>query len=79
MTGQQAKRAKGTLMLAAAVAVFIVCSIVQASGDSSMFSTTYPDPESAAKEMLMNITFWPGWLVTVGLLIGGVINLLGTD
>ena len=55
------KRAEVAIWLASAAAVFAVASIVQAAGGSSMFSTTYPD-RGFFMSLLMNATFWPGWL-----------------
>jgi hypothetical protein len=60
-------RAVGALLIGGAAAVFTVCSIVQGMGHSSMFSTSYPPPSSGFLDLLMNLTFFPGWMATVGL------------
>ena len=69
----------GGLMILGGIAVFIVSWIVQATmGDSSMFSTTYVD-RGLVQALLVNVTFWPGWVVTVGLIGSGVAQLLDGD
>jgi hypothetical protein len=66
----------GGAKIAAGVGVFIIASIVQATlGDSSMFSVSYLD-RGLLSAMLVNATFWPGWLFTVGLIGAGIIDLL---
>jgi hypothetical protein len=72
-------RAKGLLILGAAAAVFVICSIVQAMGDSNMFSTSYAVPDSAIVELLMNVTFYPGWILTVSLAALGIKTLVTGD
>lgn len=57
--------AKVAAYVGAAIAVFIICSLVQTAGDSSMFSQGYYEPDSAILDIAMNVTFWPGWLATV--------------
>jgi hypothetical protein len=65
--------------IAGGVAVFIVSWIVQATmGDSSMFSVSYVD-RGFVSGLLVNITFWPGWIFTVGLIGSGVVELLDPD
>ncbi|WP_406832830.1 hypothetical protein ABEG17_08410 [Pedococcus sp. KACC 23699] len=66
----------GPAQLGAAAAVFIVCCIVQAACGSSMFSTSYADPGSVVKDLLLNVTFWPGWAITVGLALRGVLEMV---
>jgi hypothetical protein len=63
-------------MIAGGVAVFVGCSIVQAAGGSSMFESTFDDPDNAALAILMQVTWWPGWIVTVLLIGGGVLGLI---
>lgn len=72
---QTNSRASGLKMLVAGVAVFVVCAIIQAACGSSMFSTSYSDSGSTLKELLINVTFWPGWMLTVALVLGGVLRL----
>lgn len=61
---------------AGAVGVFVVCSIIQAAGGSSMFSQDYYPPDSVLLDFAMNMTFWPGWLLTGALLLaaGGALR-----
>ena len=63
------RRQKAAVYAAGAVAVFIVCSIVQATGDSSMFSTNYYQPDNVLLEFAISVTFYPGWILTIGLLV----------
>ena len=42
-----------------------------------MFSQTYTQPDSDVLDILMNVTFWPGWLMTGALALGGAGKLLG--
>lgn len=58
--------------LGAAVAVFVVCSIVQGIGHSNMFSTSFPKPNNAFLEFAMQVTWWPGWIATIGLTIAAI-------
>ncbi len=71
--------AKAGAFVAGAVVVFVICSVVQAAGDSSMFSTTYAEPDSAFLDLAMNMTFWPGWLVTAALLLAAGRALFDID
>ncbi len=77
--GTAGGRAIGAVLLVGAVVVFIVCSVVQAAGDSSMFSASYVEPDSAVLDLLMQVTFWPGWILTAALAFGGVRKLLTGD
>jgi hypothetical protein len=68
--------ASGAARIVAGVGVFIVASIIQASmGDSSMFSMEYR-PGNLFQDLMVNVTFWPGWLLTIGLIGSGVMELL---
>ena len=73
--GQSGSRLSGPALLGAAVGVFILCCIIQAACGSSMFSTSYPATDSTMKDLLINVTFWPGWLMTAALAIKGVAAL----
>lgn len=68
-TSVPARSKRALLYVVGAVTVFVICCAVQAAGDSSMFSTSYPDPENALLDVAMNVTFWPGWLLTGALLL----------
>jgi hypothetical protein len=63
-------------MIVGGIAVFIVCSVIQGAVGSSMFSQSYVPPDNAFMELLLNLTWWPGWVVTLGLIIGGVRQLV---
>lgn len=71
-------RRVGLLAIAGAAGVFIVCSIVQAIGGASMFSMTYSQ-HGWLLDLLVNITFWPGWVCTALLLVGGIVALRAAD
>ena len=66
----------GFTLLAAAAATFGICSIVQAACGSSMFSISYV-AEGFAKVILINATFYPGWLLTILLGVRGLRQILG--
>ena len=70
--GAKAGRGTGLALVAAAFGVFIVCSLIQAAGGSSMFSASYADPDNFLLGLLMNVTFYPGWLLTGALTLGGL-------
>jgi hypothetical protein len=74
-----ASRSMGLVYLAGAVAVFVICSIVQAAGDSTMFSTSYAEPDSAVLDVLMNVTFFPGWILTAGLVLAALKAFFSND
>lgn len=64
------------LRIAAGGAVFFVASVVQATmGDSHMFSMTYTD-RGALASLLVNATFFPGWLLSLALVGTGVGQIL---
>lgn len=69
-------RGKGLAYLGLAGAIFVVCSMVQAMGGSSMFSTSFPDPGNLLFELLMQVTFWPGWALTGYFAFRGVVMLV---
>lgn len=64
------------MLIAAGIAVFAGCSIAQSAGGSSMFETTFEDPDSLGMEILMQVTWWPGWILTVILIGSGIVGLL---
>jgi hypothetical protein len=70
------KGQSGVAYIVGGVVVFIICSVIQGIGDSSMFSTQYYKPDNLLLELLMNVTFWPGWLATAGLIICGVAKII---
>lgn len=57
-------RDRGFKFLGIAVAVFVGCSIIQALGGSHMFTNAYTEPDSFFLGLLMQLTWWPGWLAT---------------
>jgi flagellar biosynthesis protein FliQ len=65
--------AKGLPMIGVGIAVFIACSIIQAVFGSSMFSLSYvPSRVGILGAILINLTWWPGWLVTAISILGGI-------
>lgn len=63
-----------------AVGVFILCSIVQAIvGNSSMFSTAFETNGDPISRALVQLTFWPGWLATLGLALKGLSSFFAND
>ena len=74
VTGQAEgnSRTKAIICIAAGIGVFIVCSIIQGVGGSSMFANTYVTTNNETLDMLMSVTWWPGWVATVLFIIAGV-------
>lgn len=64
----------GLLLLLGGGLIFGVCSLVQHSYDSSMFETSYSDPGFLGS-ILLNLTFWPGWAITAGMIGLGLIAI----
>ncbi len=62
---------KGLLLIGLGVVVFVIASICQGLVQSSMFSTQYVD-SGTVLNLLATVTFWPGWILTVGFIIMGV-------
>ena len=75
-SGQPGSRGSGVALLGVAAAVFIVCSIIQAACGSSMFASSYVDSGNALKGLLINLTFWPGWVLTGAFAVRGGAELL---
>lgn len=67
---------KGVLLITSGVAVFIVCSLIQGAAGSSMFSSSYRADVNAILDILVNITFYPGWIATALLVIYGLLTLV---
>jgi len=63
--------------IGAGVVVFIVCSLVQGAFGSSMFSNRYRDP-GVVGAILINLTFFPGWIATIVLAAFGAFGLWAT-
>jgi len=68
----------GIGMIVGAVAVFVICSIIQGAAGSSMFTQSFYSTGNALLDTLVSISWWPGWIASVGLLIGGIANLVRT-
>lgn len=66
---------KSVLWIVAGVGLFIVCCIIQAACGSSMFSSTYRSTGLLAT-LLINVTFWPGWIASVGIVLMGLVGLI---
>ncbi len=62
-------------LMLAGVLVFAVASLVQSIGDSSMFESKFRDPDNPVKYILLQMTWWPGWVVSVGLVLLGLIGM----
>lgn len=73
--GLNNQQREGAIQIALGVGVFIVCSIVQGACGSSMFSSSYPGSDNAVQGLLANLTFYPGWLLTLGLCARGAVTL----
>jgi hypothetical protein len=71
------KRKMAIFALLGAVAVFALASFFQSLGDSSMFSMYYY-PNGFIVSLLVNISFYPGWAITI-LLLGAGVFLLFTS
>lgn len=68
----------GVMLILFGVGIFIVASIVQGACGSSMFSSRYSSDVGAIKEFLINVTFWPGWVVSGGLVLRGVLTMFAS-
>jgi len=64
-------RGKSALWIVAGVAVFVVCCIIQGACGSSMFSGSYYS-NGWVSDILINLTFWPGWIASIGLVLMGL-------
>jgi hypothetical protein len=64
-------RKRGITFIVLGIVVFVICSIVQAIGGSNMFTDRYYPPDNLILDLLMQITWWPGWLATIGCLLYG--------
>ena len=80
---QRARNLKGSrsglAMIGIGVGVFVVAQIIQMIFGSSMFSDSYYmsyDFGGIIAAILINLTFYPGWLISIGFVVLGVINML---
>ena len=62
----------------AAIVVFVGAAIIQAACGSCMFSSSYSST-SLVQDLLINVTFWPGWLLTAVLILAGVGKLMAKE
>ena len=62
----------GIILIAAAVVVFAVCSIIQGQAGTSMFTQQFYPTGNSGLDTLVQLTWWPGWIATVGLLLSGI-------
>ena len=74
-SGPSSGRSASLLLIGAGIVVFIVCSIAQAAGGSSMFTTSFKDPDNPVLGLLVQVTWWPGWILTVALIGRGILGL----
>lgn len=58
------------------VAIFLVCSIIQATNGTSMFDSTYSSPVGTGSDILINATWWPGWVASIVCVLRGIIVLV---
>jgi hypothetical protein len=65
----------GIVWIIVGIAIFVACSIIQAFGDSNMFSNNYYSTGNEILDLLIEIVFVPGWIVTIGCIGTGVIRL----
>lgn len=65
----------GLAYVGAALGVFLVCSLVQAMAGSSMFAGSF-EATNPVMEFLVQITFWPGWLLTIFLAGTGILRIV---
>ena len=70
-------RIQGLALIGGGVLVFIICSAIQASAGTSMFSNSYYS-RGVVSDILVNVTFWPGWTGTILLILAGI-GVLATD
>jgi len=68
-------RKGGVIIIISGVAVFVVCCIVQAACGSSMFAQSYYST-GVVSDILINITWYPGWAISILLVCIGVVALL---
>lgn len=64
------KKSVGFIYLGLAAGAFIVSSLIQGLGESTMFSMNYTSTGNVFLDFLIDVTFVPGWLAT------GVLTLL---
>jgi hypothetical protein len=68
----------GIATIVGGVGLFVLCSVIQASwGQSSMFSASYVRPESGFQDLMITMTFYPGWVMTAVLVITGGLRMFG--
>jgi hypothetical protein len=65
----------GIVWIVIGIAIFIVCSIIQSFGESTMFSDNYYSTGNEILDLLIEIVFIPGWIGTIGCIGKGVIQL----
>lgn len=75
----QENREAAVRFIVAGIAIFVVCSIIQGFGESSMFSLTFYRTGNAFLDILISISMIPGWIITVGLVGRGVLLLLASQ
>lgn len=66
------ERAMGVIFLVGAAGVLAVCGLIQGACGSSMFSRTYSSSLGPVQTIVVNLTFYPGWLATVVLALIGL-------
>jgi hypothetical protein len=75
-TPPRANKGGGVGLILGGIAVFVVCSIIQGAGGTSMFSQSFESTDNAFMDLLLQITWWPGWIASIGLIVIGVRTLV---
>ncbi|MFZ2501838.1 MAG: hypothetical protein WAW88_04065 [Nocardioides sp.] len=65
------------LLIGMGVGIFALCSVIQAMGGSSMFEQEYQVPGNILMDLLMQVSWWPGWIATLAFVGLGVLQLIG--
>lgn len=71
------RRVGGITLIIAGIGVFALCAVIQAALGTSMFSSRYTQTSTSAG-IIVNLTFWPGWVATCLLIASGIQRLVRT-
>lgn len=74
----QANKQAGIGLIVGGIVVFLVCSIIQGLGDSSMFSLSFYRTGNTFLDILISISMIPGWIATFALVVSGIRRLMNT-
>jgi uncharacterized membrane protein len=68
------------ILIVAGFAVFGIASLLQAWAGSHMFEYEYTATGNALTDTIASVTWWPGWILSVLLVLGGIVTLfIGTE